>query len=213
LADGYEVQGLPWLMVVSGTGQIAWYYSVAALGWPSTSVLITKVREALAYAAGPPASLAAAQAALAGSPAALTGVHHQASRLLGGEPALAARIRALRGYPIVINAWASWCTPCRSEFGLFAGASARFGRRVAFLGADTGDSSGDARAFLAQHPVSYPSYQTTIPNLTAIVPQGIAGLPTTIFVDRAGKLAYVHSGQYVSQGTLDGDIQTYALGG
>jgi hypothetical protein len=48
---------------------------------------------------------------------------------------------------------------------------------------------------------------------TAIIPQGIAGLPTTIFIDPSGKQVYVHSGQYDSQGTLDGDIQSYAVGG
>jgi cytochrome c biogenesis protein CcmG, thiol:disulfide interchange protein DsbE len=113
----------------------------------------------------------------------------------------------------VLNMWASWCAPCRSEFGLFASASARYGRRVAFLGADTNDSPGDALSFLEQHPVSYPSYETTMGNLTALIPQGISGLPTTIFINRAGKLVYPHIGQYDSQGTLDGDIETYALGG
>jgi hypothetical protein len=37
-------------------------------------------------------------------------------------------------------------------------------------------------------------------------------LPTTIFIDRAGKIVYVHTGQYDSQGTLDDDISSYALG-
>ena len=45
-----------------------------------------------------------------------------------------------------------------------------------------------------------------------LIPQGILGLPTTIFINRAGKLAYIHTGQYSSQGILDGEIQTYALG-
>jgi thiol-disulfide isomerase/thioredoxin len=212
VADGYEIQGLPWLMAVSRTGRIAWYYSVAALGWPTTAHLIADVREALARVAAPPASARAAQAQLAGSPPALQALHERAGQLLGSEPAFAARIRALHGYPVVVNFWASWCGPCRSEFGLLANASARYGRRVAFLGADTDDSTSDARTFLTQHPVSYPSYQTSISGMDWLVPQGLAGLPTTIYLNRKGKLVYAHIGQYDSQGTLDGDVHSYALG-
>jgi hypothetical protein len=98
--------------------------------------------------------------------------------------------------------------PCQREFGLFASAAARFGRRVAFVGADTQDSAGAARAFLSKHPVSYPSYQTTISGLSNY---SVLGLPTTIFLGRTGNVVYVHTGQYVSQGTLDQDIETYAL--
>ena len=209
LADGYEVLGLPWFVLVSSTGRILYYRDISTAPWPSTSVLLRYVKAALARAPKP-ASGDGVKQELAGSPPPLAALHKQASQLLAGETALAARLRTLRGYPIVINAWASWCGPCRSEFGLFAWASARYGRQVAFLGADTDDSGGDARAFQAQHPLSYPSYQTTTANLSGIA--AIQGLPTTIFVSSAGKVVYVHTGQYDSQGTLDQDIGTYALG-
>jgi cytochrome c biogenesis protein CcmG/thiol:disulfide interchange protein DsbE len=148
---------------------------------------------------------------LAGSPAPLAALHEQAGRLLGPESALAARIRALRGYSVVVNAWASWCTPCQAEFPLFATASVRYGRRLAFLGADTDDSSADGEGFLTKHPVSYPSYQSTSSQLASLA--AIQGLPTTIFINRAGRVVYVHTGQYDSLGTLNEDIQSYGLGG
>jgi cytochrome c biogenesis protein CcmG/thiol:disulfide interchange protein DsbE len=150
-------------------------------------------------------TLAVARSDLKGSPEALAATHAQAGELLGGPRALAARLRALRGYPVVINAWASWCPPCREEFPLFGAASARYGKRVAFLGVDTNDSSSSARAFLARHPVSYPSYQSSSPDLGWLA--SIEDMPTTVFIDRRGRVTEVHPGQYETEGTLVADIQ------
>jgi cytochrome oxidase Cu insertion factor (SCO1/SenC/PrrC family)/thiol-disulfide isomerase/thioredoxin len=212
VADGYGVQDEPWFVLVSPSGRVLWYYDVSTQGWLGRAALERHVRDALRRAPGGPPSASEVQAKLAGSPPPLAAIHAQASQLLGGEPALAARIRSLRGYPIVLNAWGAWCPPCRAEFGLLATAAAQYGRQVAFLGADVNDVTSDAQAFLSQHPVSYPSYQMSAAQLTGIVPQGLIGTPTTIFIDRAGRMT-VHTGQYAAQGTLDADIQTDALDG
>ncbi|MGA2013675.1 MAG: redoxin domain-containing protein [Solirubrobacteraceae bacterium] len=210
VADGYEVQGEPWFVLTSAGGRILWYQEVSTSGWPSDGALERAVRSALARAPQAPTTARAIAQDLAGAPAPLAALHAQAGRLLGAAPALTSRIKALRGYPIVINAWASWCTACRAEFGLFAGASAAYGRRVAFLGVDTNDSPGDAQAFLAQHPVGYPSYQANSSDLAPLA--AIEGLPTTIFINPAGKVVFVHTGQYYSEGSLDGDVGSRALG-
>ena len=116
-----------------------------------------------------------AQRVLAGSPGSLASLHAQAGQLITSGGTLADRLSSLRGYPVVINAWASWCPPCRAEFPLLASASAQYGRKVAFLGADTNDSTGDARSFLAQHPVSYPSYPVASSDLS--LARGPRGVP------------------------------------
>jgi thiol-disulfide isomerase/thioredoxin len=142
--------------------------------------------------------------------ASLESLQTQTGRLLGSATQLDAEVRALRGLPIVINAWSTWCEPCRQELSLFAPASARYGQRVAFLGVDTEDVRSVASSFLAKHSVSFPSYQATIAQLRSFVPGGVEGLPTTIFIDSAGKVVYVHAGEYFSSATIDQDVARIA---
>ncbi len=155
------------------------------------------------HTVAPTASVARTE--LAGSPGALAAIHRQAGTLLGSASALRPRLASLRGYPVVINAWASWCPPCRSEFPLFAAASARYGKRVAFLGVDTNDAAGAARSFLSAHPVSYPSYQSSSADLSWLV--NLEGMPTTVFIDRSGHVTEIHASYYQTEATLDDDIQ------
>ncbi|MGH2858918.1 MAG: redoxin domain-containing protein [Solirubrobacteraceae bacterium] len=212
LADGYEVQDQPWFVLVSASGKIDWFWDVATQGWLSQQSLAAHVRAALSHptVVKSAPSTNAIQTQLAGSPAPLAALHAQASQLLGSDTQLLARVRALRGYPIVVNAWASWCDACQTEYPLFQSASLRYGQKVAFIGADTNDQPGNATTYLAKHPISYPSYQGPSSQLAPL--DSIFSLPDTIFINRAGKVTFRKMGQYDTQGSLDGDIQTYALG-
>jgi len=158
---------------------------------------------------GPPPDYAKA---LAGSPAPLAALHRQANQLLdGGTDAYEARIAALRGYPVVVNVWASWCGPCRFEFPALQALAARYGKRVAFLGVDSQDSSDAAKTFLGEEPVPYPSYSDPDEDVKRAI--GISlGLPDTAFYDRSGELVYLKQGPYTDHAELRADVRRYALG-
>jgi cytochrome oxidase Cu insertion factor (SCO1/SenC/PrrC family)/thiol-disulfide isomerase/thioredoxin len=209
LADGYRVQDEPYLELISPSGGFLWYHDVSTGGWLTRAALVSQIHAALAPTPSSTETGADARQQLASSPPALAELHRQAGQLIGSESALAARLRSLRGYPVVLNVWASWCGPCRSEFPLLANASVTYGRRVAFLGADTEDQAANARSFLADHHVAYPSYEASTEALSSLA--AFEGVPTTMFFDREGKLVHVHFGQYEAQGTLDHDIESYAL--
>jgi thiol-disulfide isomerase/thioredoxin len=156
-------------------------------------------------------TLAEMRARLAGAPAPLAALHAQANEILpGGLSALRARLAELRGHPVVVNKWASWCQPCRAEFGAFQRASVAQGREVAFIGVDSGDSSRtDALAFLRSFPVSYPSYYDESGQAGAAVTDSTF-TPVTVFYDRNGR-QYIHQGPYPSTAKLERDVRRYAL--
>ncbi len=156
---------------------------------------------------------AALRVALAGSPPALAALHAQQNRLLpGGGRALKSRLSSLRGTGIVVNVWASWCSPCRAEFPLFQLASVRFGRKVAFLGVNTLDSVGDASTFLSRFPVAYPSYEDPSGALARSLASAV-GVPITVFFGPSGKVSYFHQGAYRNEADLVSDLHRYTKDG
>src|SRR5438093_8486581 len=97
--------------------------------------------------------------ALAGAPRSLAALYDQANQLLpGGSGAFQKRLAELRGHPVVVNKWASWCGPCREEMPWFQRQAAERGKRIAFIGVDSKDSDAAAKQFLNEFPVPYPSY-------------------------------------------------------
>jgi len=155
-------------------------------------------------------SQSAARAALKGSPPKLAAVHEQANALLeGGPEAFQARLRELRGHPVVVNKWASWCGPCRLEFPIFQRQAIKRGREIAFLGVNSNDSDRGATQLLEELPLSFPSYRDPDQEIAAVF-KGTAAFPTTAFYDSKGKLAYVRQGPYRDQADLAADIERYA---
>jgi cytochrome c biogenesis protein CcmG/thiol:disulfide interchange protein DsbE len=103
-------------------------------------------------------------------------------------------LASLRGRPVVINFWASWCIPCRSEFPLLAAmATKHAGDGLAVVGVLSGDDPRAARTFVLGFNATWPTVIDTDGSLKAryLVP----ALPQTYFVDRAGILRSIQIGE------------------
>ena len=147
-----------------------------------------------------------------GAPARPATALRESPRLVGGGPeAFRRQVRALRGTPIVVNQWASWCGPCRFEFPFFRALAERYRGRVAFLGVDSQDSRGEGERFLRENPVPFPSFFDPAVKIAREFRGGIAW-PTTAFYDRSGRLVNTHAGAYAGRGKLEADIREHALG-
>jgi cytochrome c biogenesis protein CcmG, thiol:disulfide interchange protein DsbE len=188
-----------------------------ALGALAAVILVAAVVIGLTQASGgsdaekqPPFDLPAAKRTLATAPAPLNGLYAQANELLtGGEDAFGQRLGELKGHPLVINKWASWCIPCQSEFPIFQTVATERGKAVGFLGLNVNDVDAAARKFLTKRPLPYPSYVDTKEELTHSLKAPLKVAPVTVFVDREGKTAYIHPGEYKTAAQLTADIDRY----
>jgi thiol-disulfide isomerase/thioredoxin len=156
-------------------------------------------------------SLEQATQPISGAPPQLAAIRAQGNQLLsGGSDAFDQRLAALRGIPVVVNKWASWCGPCRFEFPWFQSLAEKRGGQIAFLGVNSNDSDGTAKQFLSELPLPYPSYSD--PDLN--IAQGLGGppqaFPTTTFYDRTGKQVFNHPGVYANEQDLVADVNRYA---
>ncbi|HUA11454.1 MAG TPA: TlpA disulfide reductase family protein [Solirubrobacteraceae bacterium] len=156
-------------------------------------------------------TVAQMQERLAGSPPALAALHAQADRLLPGKPeTVRRRLDELHGEPIVVTKWASWCEPCKEDMPLFQRASLALGKRVAFVGIDSNDSSKSGPlAQLRTVPLPFPSYYDPS-GQTGTAVTGSAFTPVTVFFNRKGG-EFIRQGAFPSLAKLEADIRHYAL--
>jgi cytochrome c biogenesis protein CcmG, thiol:disulfide interchange protein DsbE len=156
-------------------------------------------------AAAPEFDLQAAQRELEGSPPQLAALHAQASEIL--DSGFDEQLDALKGRPIVINKWASWCRPCRAEFPVFQQVATDRGKEIAFIGVNAADKRPAAEKFLADRPLPYPSYED--PNEEIAQDLKIPKFfPMTLMIDADGK-TFIKSGEYTSRAQLEADIDKY----
>lgn len=96
------------------------------------------------------------------------------------------RLGDLRGKPILLNFWASWCPPCRKEMPDLQQFAQEYGARIHIVGINWNDAREDVQKFLAEYAVSYLNLLDT--HGKTFVRYGLTGLPTTFFIDEAGMI-------------------------
>ncbi len=144
-------------------------------------------------------------------PAALRVNVKDANTLAGeGEDALKQRLKKLRGHPVVVNQWASWCPPCRAEFPYFADAVAKHAGKVAFVGLDFTDDRDGANGLLREKPPGFASIFDPKGEATRSLGGGRVS-PSTFFIAPDGSLAHTKLGGYADAAALEADIRRYAI--
>ncbi len=113
-------------------------------------------------------------------------------------------LRELRGHPVVINFWASWCIPCKREAPRFTAAARTYAGKVAFLGVDIQDFVSDAHRFLRRYETNYVSVRNGDGSVGSRY--GITGIPETYYLDGRGRIV-VHDLGEASPADLEAGIE------
>jgi cytochrome c biogenesis protein CcmG, thiol:disulfide interchange protein DsbE len=110
------------------------------------------------------------------------------AKLAGVFSRRAVALRELRGTPVVLNFWASWCVPCQEEAATLERAWRQQARAhgVLFLGLDMQDVTGDAHDFLRHYAIDYPNIRD--PSNDVARTYGVTGVPETFFIAANGQI-------------------------
>jgi cytochrome c biogenesis protein CcmG/thiol:disulfide interchange protein DsbE len=120
----------------------------------------------------------------------------------GGTSAKPLKLSELAGKAVILDFWASWCLPCREQAPIIDRVSRSLGGQgLVALGIVTDDDPADARRYLAEHPVHYPSVVDEQHDASRAF--DVRGLPTLVALDRTGRVVAVRR-QLVREAELKG---------
>jgi thiol-disulfide isomerase/thioredoxin len=142
-----------------------------------------------------------------------------APRLIPAEAsAIKKAIESSGGTAVLVNIWATWCVPCREEFGDVLKVRhdlAGRGLKVLFVSADFDDARDDALRFLGERGVDFPSYWKVGRDedfIAALAPEWSGVLPATLIYDGHGRLAKILEGKQSYETFRDQAIQVIEQG-
>lgn len=111
-------------------------------------------------------------------------------------------LSSLRGKPVVLNMWASWCEPCRDEAPLLNGLYSQYtSRGVVMLGVNVQDITEDARRFAAGNNLHFPSVRDGNDEVKG--DYGATAFPETFIIDREGRVAWLLRGPLTDDAELE----------
>ena len=102
-------------------------------------------------------------------------------------------LESLRGKPVVLNFWATWCGPCRRELPALQASAERYSENVTIVGVDQGEAPETVQAYVDELGLTF-----VIPmdrNNEVSAEYGVRGLPTTFFIDSDGVIQHIWSGE------------------
>lgn len=127
---------------------------------------------------------------------------HEVPSVLEGQPAPAfalttvdgtpLSLAALRGKPVVLNFWATWCRPCKLEHGLLQQSARMYGDRVQFVGIVYQDELDAVRGYLKEGGDAYPQLMDQGSKIA--IDYGVAGVPESFFIDAQGNIRRKQAG-------------------
>lgn len=122
--------------------------------------------------------------------AAIPGLPAVTFRCLGYGPDV--DLSAVRGMPLVVNVWASWCPPCIAEMPILTAAAADLRGEVQFLGVDIQDQDASALQMMTDFGADFPSVVDADGSIRGLM--AISGPPVTFFVNDKGVIVGRHNG-------------------